>query len=296
MVAMTLPPAGSRLKALARRRTWVQALFLLVWLDPLLLRMHTVCGPVFHCYSCPLAFFACPIGVLANFSALHLFPYLAVGTLALVGGVFGTFVCGWACPFGFLQDLIGKIPLPKFTLPGWTGYGRYAVLAGMVIVVPFLYGEGHALFFCRLCPAGALEGAIPNTVKLARAGAEYTWPSTLKLAILGAVLVAALIKYRPWCSLLCPLGAIFGACNRVSLLALRYQVGSCRSCGACEKMCRYGVLPSRDLNNERCIRCLECTKCNAIAGATAFSLPADGPRGPKDRPPPTTSVTAHEAD
>jgi polyferredoxin len=290
MVSMTILPAGSRLKALARRRTWVQALFLLVWLDPLLLRMHNVCGPVFHCYSCPLALFACPIGVLANFSALHMFPLLAVGTLLAVGGVFGTFVCGWACPFGFLQDLIGKIPLPKFTLPWWMSYGRYVVLAGMVIAVPYLYGEAHALFFCRLCPAGALEGAIPNMIKTAEAGQPFSWPSPLKLAILGAILAAALIKYRPWCSLFCPLGAVFGACNRVSLLALRYQTDKCRSCGSCEKMCRYGVLPSRDLNNERCIRCLECTKCNAIAGATAFTLPAEGPRGPKDRPPPVQSL------
>ena len=60
---------------------WVQAGFLLAWLDPLLLRMHNVCGPVFHCYSCPLATFACPIGMLANFSALHVIPFAALGTL-----------------------------------------------------------------------------------------------------------------------------------------------------------------------------------------------------------------------
>src|SRR5512138_1533217 len=93
MVAMTTPPAGSRLKALARRRPWVQALFLLVWLDPLLLRMHNVCGPVFHCYSCPLATFACPIGVIANFSALHLIPFAAIGTLVVIGASVGTAVC-----------------------------------------------------------------------------------------------------------------------------------------------------------------------------------------------------------
>ena len=72
---------------IARWRMWVQAGFLLAWLDPLLIRMHTFCGPVFHCYSCPLATFACPIGVLANFSALHHVPFAPLGTLMILGGV-----------------------------------------------------------------------------------------------------------------------------------------------------------------------------------------------------------------
>jgi hypothetical protein len=76
---------------LARWRIWVQGAFTLVWLDPLALRMHTVCSPVFHCYSCPLALFACPIGVLANFSALHLFPFVALGMLAVIGALVGSF-------------------------------------------------------------------------------------------------------------------------------------------------------------------------------------------------------------
>ena len=77
--------SGRAAAKLARWRGWVQAGFLLAWLDPLMLRLHTVCGPVFHCYSCPLATFACPIGVLANFSALHLIPFAALGMLLALG-------------------------------------------------------------------------------------------------------------------------------------------------------------------------------------------------------------------
>ena len=112
---------------LARWRIWVQLGFLFAWLNPMV-RMHSVCSPVFHCYSCPLATFACPIGVLANFSALHVFPFLAVGTLLVVGATLGGFVCGWVCPFGLVQDLVGKIPTPKYEIPGWMGYTRFLVL------------------------------------------------------------------------------------------------------------------------------------------------------------------------
>ncbi|MBI4581994.1 MAG: 4Fe-4S binding protein [Planctomycetes bacterium] len=271
--------AASRLdrsvRWLAGRRAWVQGLFLVVWLDPLMLRLHNVCGPVFHCYSCPLAAFACPIGVLANFSALHLFPFAAVGTLVVIGAGIGNALCGWACPFGFLQDAAGWIPTPRFRLPAWTGYARYLVLVSLVVVVPYLWSESHSLFFCRLCPAGALEGALPNTVNVARAGGGIVLPNAAKLIVLGVVLVAMLFTLRPWCKVLCPLGAVFGLFNQASMVTLRFRSNTCQGCGQCDKMCRYGVLPNRNVNNSRCIRCLECTKCGALAVGTVFTGSAE---------------------
>lgn len=270
----------SKKSRLARWRIWVQAGFLLAWLDPFLLRMHTVCGPVFHCYSCPLATFACPIGVLANFSALHLIPYFALGTLLAVGSVFGSFVCGWACPFGFLQDLLGRIPTPKFHLPNWTGLFRYVVLAAMVLVIPYLFGEEHPLFFCRLCPAGALEGAVPNTIRTAIQGSEISWPSTYKMAILGSVLGLAVFTFRPWCTLLCPLGAIYSLCNRVSLLFLRFHPDRCRDCAVCRSECSAGGRPEKRLEGMRCVRCLDCQRCRAVTIGSVFSGTAGAHNNP----------------
>ena len=60
--------------------------------------------------------------------------------LLLVGAAGGSIVCGWACPFGFLQDLLGKITPRKIALPSWTGYGRYLVLVGLVILLPMILG------------------------------------------------------------------------------------------------------------------------------------------------------------
>ena len=267
------PP--SKLNWLVRRRVWVQSLFLLLWLDPLALRLHNVCGPVFHCYSCPLSLFACPVGILANFSAWHVLPLLAVGTLIIVGSLVGSAVCGWACPFGLLQDVLGRIPTPKLKLPTWAGLPRYAILISLVLLIPYLFGEEHPLFFCRLCPAGALEGAVPNAIKAAGSGGELILPSVQKLVILGGVLLAAVFILRPWCSVLCPLGAIFSLFNKASILTLRFDRDKCLQCGACDKMCRYDVLPAVDVNNSECIRCLECTRCRAIDVGTVFGKPSD---------------------
>jgi ferredoxin-type protein NapH len=256
---------------LARWRWWVQAGFLLAWLDPFMLRMHWVCGPVFHCYSCPMATFACPIGVLANFSAIHMIPFAAVGTLVVLGAVFGSLVCGWACPFGFLQDLIASIPTPKCTLPAWTGCLRYVVLLVFVLMIPFYLGKDSPLFICSLCPAGALEGALPNVARSALAGAPVVWPNVAKLSILVALLIAMFFTWRPWCTLFCPLGAIYGLLNHVSILFLRFHPARCGDCGTCRSLCLDGGKSERRVDGSRCVRCMECTRCRAVSVETVFS-------------------------
>jgi ferredoxin-type protein NapH len=276
MVAMTKGKLASWTAKLARWRIWVQAAFLAAWLDPLMLRLHTVCSPVFHCYSCPLATFACPIGVLANFSAIHLFPFVVLGTLLAVGALLGSFVCGWVCPFGFLQDLIGRIPIRKTELPGWMGYFRYVTLVVLVLAIPYWYGEAHPLFFCRLCPAGALETALPHTATLALAGETLVWPSAPKTIILVTIVAAMLFTWRPWCTVLCPLGAIYGLCNRLSFFFLRFHPDRCNDCDLCRSLCRYHGRAQRRSSDMRCIRCLDCTRCEAVTLSTVF--------GPSGRP------------
>ena len=264
MVAMANQTFAEKPSRLIRWRIWVQAAFAVVWIDPLGLRLHTICSPVFHCYACPLALFACPIGVIANFSALHTIPFLAIGTLVVVGGIFAGFVCGWACPFGFLQDLVGRIPVPKFKLPPWTQHFRYVVLGVTVLAVPYLWGEGHWLFICRLCPAGTLEGAMYNAGKAAAQGTEIPWPSIAKLTVFGLIVAAMFVTWRPWCTVLCPLGAIFGLFNRVSAIFLHVHPEDCTHCGRCAKECKMGLRSDVQLGDPTCIRCMDCTRCSAI--------------------------------
>jgi ferredoxin-type protein NapH len=261
--------ARSTNSRIARWRWWIQGGFLLVWLDPLLLRMHTVCSPVFHCYSCPLATFACPIGVLANFSAWHVFFFLPLGFLLIVAAIFGSFVCGWACPFGFLQDLLDKIPTPKFRLPNWLGYFRYVTLLGLVLAIPYLYGEKHPLFFCSVCPAGALEAGVPYAI-----AGKVAWPAAAKIAILATVLVAALFTWRPWCRIFCPLGAIYSLFDPISVFFLRFRRGDCIDCTTCRGACRDLADPEFSVDGMRCVRCLDCTHCRAISIKTVFSQAA----------------------
>ncbi len=274
-------------RTLSRARPWVQAGFLGVWLAPLGQRLHGIPGCVFHCYSCPLSSFACPVGVMANYASLFPVigevPYLLMGVLLSVGALGGSLVCGWACPFGFLQDLLGKLVPRKVSIPAWLGYTRYAVLLGLVITLPMILGyrgipfEKQLVSICRLCPAGALEAGVPYSVEGLVAGDGWMM-SWLKTGILLSFFGAALFIHRPWCRLFCPLGGLLALFNRFSLFHLRFNAKECVECNLCRSRCSMGVKVDQAVNVSGCIRCLECTTCGAIEPVLA--LPS--------RPPSTT--------
>lgn len=267
---------------LSRLRPWVQTGFLLVWLAPLGRWLHGIPGCVFHCYSCPLSSFGCPIGIAANYAALMPaaveIPYLLLGVLLLIGAVSGALACGWACPFGFLQDLLARITRFKFALPAWLGYTRYAVLIGMVLVLPAALAyqgipyDDQAVSICRLCPAGALEAGLPYSIQSAWSGNGWVmswWKSGILIIFFGT----ALIIQRPWCRVLCPLGGLLAMFNRFSLFHLRFNAKECIECNLCRSRCSMGVKVDQKVNVSGCIRCLECTTCGAIE--PCFALPQE---------------------
>lgn len=266
-------------RKLLRVRPWVQTGFLAVWLAPVGQWLHSIPGCVFHCYSCPLSSFACPIGVAANYAALlpvaFEVPYLLLGILLLTGAAVGSLVCGWACPFGFLQDLLAKIPVRKISLPGWVGYTRYAVLVGLVLALPMVLGfkgipyEEQLVSICRVCPAGALEAGVPYSVQGFMAGNGWAM-SWYKSVILFVFFAAALFIHRPWCRILCPLGGLLALFNRFSLFHLRFNPKECTECNLCRSRCSMGVKVDQKVNVTGCIRCLECTTCGAVEPTVAL--------------------------
>lgn len=102
----------------------------------------TVCVPGLNCYSCPAASGACPIGSFQSVvgSSKFNFSYYVTGALILLGVLLGRFVCGFLCPFGWLQELLHKIPGKKLStkkLKPLT-YIKYVVLLFAVVLLPVL--------------------------------------------------------------------------------------------------------------------------------------------------------------
>ncbi|MHC4539776.1 MAG: 4Fe-4S binding protein, partial [Planctomycetota bacterium] len=113
---------------------------------------------------------------------------------------------------------------------------------------------------------------VPNVVGQAVAGEQVIWPNAIKLTILGLFLIAIFFMRRPWCRILCPLGAIFSLFNHVSAFFLRFDTDECTQCERCHQLCEYGIEPEKTPNALRCIRCLQCTRCTpeALTLASVF--------------------------
>jgi polyferredoxin len=125
--------------------------------------------------------------VLTYGSALRTIPVFAVASVLAVGVVLGRLVCGFLCPFGFLQDLLHRIPTRKIRLPQWVRYGKYATLGLLVFVLPWMLGfetSGYLMVGRPEVNAGA-PGMLDVKVKVENLGMEDVKGVHLDLAYIG---------------------------------------------------------------------------------------------------------------
>ena len=194
-----------------------------------------VCVPGLNCYSCPGAIAACPLGTLQNAlsSAPVRFPFYILGFLILSGLFLGRMICGFLCPFGLIQELLYKIPVPKYRKNRITrilSWLKYGILALFVIYIPlyFAFRNGFPLpSFCKyICPAGTLEGGLTlvlgNPSLRAAAGVLFDW----KVLVLLLFLVSTCFVYRSVCRFFCPLGAVYSRSPGFPFWELRWMRGS----------------------------------------------------------------------
>ncbi|MCX4324313.1 MAG: 4Fe-4S binding protein [Lachnospiraceae bacterium] len=237
------------------------------------------CNPGLNCYSCPAAGFACPIGALqaVNGSRQFSFSFYVAGLLLAFGVLLGRAVCGWLCPFGLLQELIHKIPSPKRKLKKGFLYIKYVVLVVFVLILPIAVtdymGMGKPAFCQYICPAGTLEGGLSLLAAHESLRKAVGSLFSLKMTILILTLIGCVFFYRFFCRTLCPLGAIYGLFNKISIVHLEVDRHRCVGCGKCKDVCGMEVNPVQTPNAAECIRCGACVDvCPADALYLGFSI------------------------
>ena len=227
-----------------------------------------VCVPGLNCYSCPAAAGACPIGAFQAVvgASKFRFSYYISGFLILIGVLLGRFVCGFLCPFGWLQDLLHKIPGKKFSTAKLKPlrYLKYVILVVFVILLPAFVTNSLGMgdpFFCKyICPQGVLEGAIPLALANSGIRAALGHLFTFKFTILALFIILSILFYRPFCKWICPLGAIYSLFNKVSFLKIQVDHEKCVGCQKCSRVCKMDVNVVDTPNHPECIRCGECMK------------------------------------
>jgi len=173
--------------------------------------------------------------------AKSIFPIFVLGVIFLTAITVGRVLCGWACPFGLLQDLLSYLPVKKERSPQSIIWGLKEVkwlLIVFFLFTSFLVGirrsgpnpVDHATnpvgvfsdsAFSVLSPSGTLFAYLPwmllwNTNALAATGLV----GMLKFALLVVILVPSAYVPRFFCRFLCPLGALLELLSPYKLLRI----------------------------------------------------------------------------
>ncbi len=232
-----------------------------------------LCAPGLNCYSCPGAVLSCPLGSLQSglVSAQYKIPFYVIGTLLLFGILLGRLICGFLCPFGFLQELIYKIPtkkIPKGKVTRILSYLKYVILAVFVIAIPLIKLVPG---FCKyICPAGTIEGGIPLVLTNEKLRPLLSFLFSWKVFVLAAVLLICMFCFRAFCRFICPLGAIYSFFNPISFFGIKVDNKKCNGCGACTKNC---LLDVKRVGDRECVQCGNCReKCPGKAISYGIKL------------------------
>jgi len=175
--------------------------------------------------------------------------YTLVSVVLIGRGVF----CGWLCPFGALQELLGQLSR-ALRVPQWNPpvavekrlwMGKYIAAAVVLVLV-----------MTEIDPSGATAEIEPFktaiTSKFTRA-----WPYVVYA---GALLAIGLFSERAYCRFLCPLGGVLAFLDRLHLLNLLKRRPECGNpCHLCERSCPVRAIErTGKIVTAECFQCLDC--------------------------------------
>lgn len=177
----------------------------------------------------------------------NLLWWVLVGVAGVIALLFGRVYCGWLCPFGAVEEFLGRLRRPKLRISqsvDWRARAlKYWVLWGVLIL-------------SLLLASSALTNYEPFATLFNLGGRFINW------VLVAVVLMGALLIFRFWCRYFCPVGAILALVSRVSLLKLRAKE-ACPECRICVDVCPVGAIVPEGKERVRidageCIQCNEC--------------------------------------
>ena len=169
--------------------------------------------------------------------------------LAIIGN---KLICGWACPFGALQELLYSLPVlrkvKQCKAPFWlTNTIRGGLFCTALI---FLFGI-----------VGGRKGFVIyhflNPFNLFNLDFDH-WLILLAVVVF---LTLAFFTYRPFCHFICPFGFVSWIAEQVSLTRVKIDHEKCTDCGLCIKACPTEAAKGKVLNKLFSADCFSCARC-----------------------------------
>lgn len=223
-------------------------------------------------------------------------------TVIIMTIVLGRVFCGWLCPLGTLNNIVGSFKKKKLKKsPLYLNRIKYYILIAILVSSVFtlqlagivdpisliirsfslsiypLVSYGLRAFF-----DGLYNADIPGVVNISESiytvikknlfsfQQTYYLQSIFIGMIFFTVLGLNLVEKRFWCKYLCPLGALLGLLSRYSILKREVSEG-CTSCGMCDTVCQ-GAAFSKNREEWSKTECLACFNCDDICPANAVSF------------------------
>jgi len=190
----------------------------------------------------------------------------------------GRFFCGFACPLGTLNQLVGWLGLRSLSS------GKRVNRIDANRHRPLQAVKYYLLVFLLACAAlGSVQTGLLDplpllhrSLNLALApladpglGAMHDEPRSYVSVWLPAALFLAIIGLnlalpRFFCRFVCPLGALFGLLSRYAPWRIGKKTVNCGDCRMCEEYCEGACRPSGKLIVAECTLCMNClNRCPA---------------------------------
>lgn len=228
--------------------------------------------------------------------------------LIVVTILFGRVFCGWACPLGTLNNIVGSLKKSRQeqAVRDWFRVKYYVLIFILVsslftlqlvgIMDPLsllirslsvginpLFNYGVRAFFDTLYDLnipGIVVVSEPIYTILKKTALSFQQPFYNQSVFIGilflGILALNLYERRFWCKYLCPLGAFLGILSRYSLLKRSVSEG-CTSCGLCSQVCQGKASPDKK-EEWRGAECLYCWNCDDVCPQNAVSFGFSGKR------------------
>ena len=181
------------------------------------------------------------------------------GALAVVGS---KLICGWACPFGALQELIYHLPILKKIKRR---------------KVPFVVSNTirAVVFAAMLLMLFGVVGHRPGFVLYHYINPFNLFDLDFETVSVGATIVVALVGsfgfYRPFCQFVCPFGLLSWLLERVSIFRVKIDRDRCTECGACISACPLDAARDRVAGKIFPAECFSCARCLNVCPVDAIS-------------------------
>jgi len=198
----------------------------------------------------------------------------------------GRFFCGWICPLGTLNHLVGNIRSGKKLgrqriasnrYKPWQTFKYYLLFA---LLLAALLGSALVGIFdpialavrsiaLSILPAwnyglnALLERSHSHSVLLSAllSFKQAHFRQGFLLGVIFIVILALNLRItRFWCRALCPLGALLGLASRWSILGLEKHPAHCEDCNRCLLHCQGGddPIPGVPWRKAECHLCMNC--------------------------------------